>query len=219
MFFRLANSSDPDSAASRLRRKRVEIFLDLIPQTRKRVRILDVGGTSWSWKSLGVEFPPHCEVTLLNLLPEAGPTPPNFISKTGDARRMPEFGAGEFDVCFSNSVIEHVGTLFDQIAMAREIQRVAQGFFVQTPNRRFPLEPHFLLPGWQYLPMGLRRRLLQARDCGWMKRVADPLLAQAEVEQVRLLTEREMRLLFPGANIYQERIGPFKKSIVAWRRA
>jgi hypothetical protein len=216
MFFRHANSSDPNSMASRLRKRRIALFLGLIPTGIGRVRILDVGGTDWSWRQLGVRLPDYCEVTLLNLAPEPVPIVPGFVSIQGDARHLHQFHDGEFDLGYSNSVIEHVGTLYDQIAMARELRRVCRGYFVQTPNRYFPLEPHFLVPGWQYLPVGWRRRWLQARDLGWMKRVRDPLIAQAEVEQVRLLTGRELRLLFPSARVYRERIGPFVKSFVMW---
>lgn len=218
MLFRWANFQDPNSAASRMRRRRVELFLGLIPTEAERFRLLDIGGTSWSWRQLGVAFPPFCEVTLLNLGAEPGPLPPGFRSVAGDARRMPEFGDATFDLAFSNSVIEHVGTLFDQMAMAAEVRRVARGYFVQTPYRHFPVEPHFLVPAWQYLPVWLRRRLLARRDLGWMKREVNPLRAQAEVEQVRLLDQRELRLLFPEGELWREKVGPLIKSLVAWKR-
>jgi hypothetical protein len=218
MLFRWANSQDPNSAAARMRRRRIDLLLGLIPSEATRFRMLDIGGTSWSWRHLGVTLPSFVEVTLLNLSAEPAPMPPGFQSVVGDARRMPEIGTASFDLVFSNSVIEHVGTLFDQMAMAAEVQRVARGYFVQTPYRHFPVEPHFLVPAWQYLPVWLRRRLLARRDLGWMKRAADPLRAQAEVEQVRLLDQREMRLLFPGGELWREKIGPLVKSLVAWKR-
>jgi hypothetical protein len=218
MFRRWANVWNPGSAAARSRARRIELFLRLIPPTAERFQVLDIGGTSWSWRHLGVTFPPFCEVTLLNLEPEPEPLPPGFRSVVGDARRMPEFGDGAFDLAFSNSVIEHVGTLYDQLAMAREVRRVARGYFVQTPYRHFPIEPHFLFPGWQYLPVWLRRRLLNRRNLGWMRREPDPLRAQAEVEQVRLLDAREIRLLFPDGELWRERFGPLVKSLVVFKR-
>ncbi|MEW6302157.1 MAG: class I SAM-dependent methyltransferase [Verrucomicrobiota bacterium] len=216
MFFKFANNTDKDSVASRMRQQRLQRFLDLIPKDLPVVRILDVGGTSASWAQ--TELPANCEVTLLNLEAETAPLP-RFTSVAGDARKMPQFRDRAFDLGYSNSVIEHVGTLFDQMAMAAEIRRICRGYFVQTPNRHFPLEPHFLIPCWQYLPVGLRRRWLQNRDLGWMKCEPDPLRAQAEVEQIRLLTAREMRLLFPDAKLWRERLGPFTKSLVAWKAA
>jgi len=52
---------------------------------------------------------------------------------------------------------------------------------------------------------------------GWMKRQGDPLLAQAEIEQVRLLNAREMRCLFPDAELRREKLGPLIKSLIAVR--
>ena len=37
---------------------------------------------------------------------------------------------------------------------------------VQTPYRYFPVEPHWLFPGLQFLPMGLRARGAAAVDRG-----------------------------------------------------
>jgi hypothetical protein len=130
---------------------------------------------------------------------------------------MPEFDDLAFDVCVSNSVIEHVGTLFDQQAMACEIRRVARSYFVQTPYRHFPIEPHFLVPGWQYLPVAVRCAIFRRFELGWMGRQPDPFLARAEVEQIRLLDARDMRALFPDAVILLERVGFLTKSLVARR--
>jgi hypothetical protein len=48
-----------------------------------------------------------------------------------------------------------------------------------------------------------------------MKKTPDPLLARAEVEQIRLLDPAEMQAIFPDATIHREKLGPFTKSIVA----
>ena len=67
-----------------------------------------------------------------------------------DGTQLP-FGDGEFDVAFSNSVIEHVPPEL-QAKFASEVGRVADRYFVQTPNRYFPIEPHYQLPLFQFLP-------------------------------------------------------------------
>jgi hypothetical protein len=127
------------------------------------------------------------------------------------------FETNEFDMCFSNSLIEHLGTLAEQSLAAKEIRRVARGYFVQTPNVWFPIEPHFLVPGWQFAPLALRAYLLQRCDLGWIRRQKDPLLARAEVESVRLLSARELARLFPDGQIDREKLGPLTKSVTAWR--
>ena len=63
---------------------------------------------------------------------------------------MDFFKDKSFDAVFSNSVIEHVGTFEDQKMMANEVIRVTNFYFIQTPNLYFPIEPHFLVPFFQF---------------------------------------------------------------------
>jgi hypothetical protein len=135
-----------------------------------------------------------------------------------DARSLPGILDRTFDLCFSNSVIEHAGAPLDQAAMAGEMRRVARGYFIQTPYRHFPLEPHFLFPAWQYLPVRVRVALYQHLQLGWMGRQPDAALARTAVEQIRLLDRRAMRALFPDGNLREERVGPLVKSLIAVRR-
>jgi hypothetical protein len=217
MFFRFADNGNANSAASHFRRNRVRRFAELFGRTGEEFRVLDVGGTGQFWRMHRDELPALISITILNRTFDDQPVLSWVRYVVGDARRMHMFADTDFDVCFSNSVIEHAGTPEDQTDMAQEIRRVARGYFVQTPNAHFPLEPHFLLPGWQYAPISLRASLLQRRDVGWMKRVSDPVLARATVESIRLLSERRLRRLFPDGQIYKERIGPLVKSLIAWR--
>lgn len=218
MIFRAADNTNPDSLASRLRRKRVELLCRLAEDFPEPVRVLDVGGHVHFWKQHTAIFGKRFQITALNLDRAASAAEPDLIQVRGDARSMPQYADQSFDLCFSNPVIEHVGTLYDQMAMAREIRRVGKSYLVQTPNRYFPVESHFLLPLWQFYPKALRRILCTRFNVGWMRRQPDPLLALAEIEQIRLLNAGEMRRLFPDAEISRERIGPFTKSIIAVRR-
>jgi SAM-dependent methyltransferase len=89
-----------------------------------------------------------------------------------DGRELP-FADGEFDLGFSNAVVEHVaGGRDGQRQFVHELCRVAGRVFVTTPNRRFPLEVHTLLPFVHWLPKGPRERLLPFDD------VLDPLSAK-----------------------------------------
>jgi hypothetical protein len=117
-------------------------------------------------------------------------------------------------VVFSNSVIEHLFTFEAQAAMAREVTRVGRAFCVQTPNFWFPLEPHFLVPGWQWLPEAARVALIRRRACGWRGPCPDLDDARATVREVRLMRRRELERLFPGATIEEERLGGLVKSFV-----
>lgn len=145
-----ANNERRDSVAHRLRRQRFSLFLSLLQAMEPPIRILDVGGTEEFWVRMDFAAASGIEIVIFNLdqsvIARAG-----FAGIEGDARKMP-FADGEFSVVFSNSTIEHVGTLADQRDMADEICRVGQSYFVQTPHRHFPLEAHALLPLFQYLP-------------------------------------------------------------------
>ena len=120
-----------------------------------------------------------------------------------------------FDVVFSNSVIEHVGGPNEQRRMAEEIRRVGKRYFVQTPNRNFPIEPHFLFPFYQFLPNTLQVWLLRSFDLGWFRRTPDPARARRAISGIRLLGYREVSRLFPEAEIYEEKFLGLTKSFVA----
>jgi len=212
----LADNTKANSVASQLRRARLQQFIEMLPPGKK-THILDVGGTIDFWDANWNEMPDNVSLTIVNLSPERVRDGLPIRSMTGDARCLSEFGDGYFDYCFSNSVIEHVGTLADQRAMAKEVRRVAIGYFVQTPYRYFPVEPHFHVPLWAQMPLWLRTALHQSADLGWMPAQPDYLNAREEVEQIRLLSIREMRLLFPDAELRMERIGGLVKSIMAVR--
>ena len=202
-----------------MRRRRMRLFHRLLEPFPEPVTLLDVGGTPGFWEMCLPELPKRVQFTLLNLTTVSTNRLPDAISVAGDARRMGDFADQSFQICFSNSVIEHVGTLADQRAMALEIERVARAYFVQTPNRYFPIEPHFLFPGWQFLPRIVRTVLHQTFSLGWMPRQPNPRLAQADVEQIQLLNLIDIKRLFPSAQIHREYFGPLTKSWIACRSA
>lgn len=215
MILRFADNMDPASWASRLRRQRTKPLFDMIPPN-KQTRILDVGGTEEFWTNLWTDAIP-CEVaiTVLNITPQKRSGHSRIEAVTGDARDLSRFQSEEFDICFSNSVIEHVGTQRDQMRMATEIRRVAKRYFVQTPYRYFPIEPHFHVLGWAHLPVAVRTALHRRFDLGWMRAQPDHVVAKSDVEQIRLLNMREFRALFPDASIVTENLGPVVKSLIA----
>jgi SAM-dependent methyltransferase len=198
-----------------MRRARFSLFLSLLHSLDGQVEILDIGGTQEFWTLMTGEDPGNVRVTLLNI--EHQPvTSPKFISAAGDARSMPQFADKSFDVVFSNSVIEHVGSYEDQRRMAGEVLRTGKRYFVQTPNRRFPLEPHFLFPFFQYLPSWARARMVHRFDMGCYKRIPDYAEAKAVVDSIQLLSRRRFAALFPDARMHVERLAGLPKSFVAY---
>lgn len=212
---RLVDNADPASLAVKLRRRRFELFLELLDRVQAPVKVLDVGGTARFWSTMPRAGRDRLRITLVNL--ERQPVEgTNMESVAGDATNLSQFADGEFDVVFSNSVIEHLFTFDAQLRMANEVRRVGRRYFVQTPNLYFPLEPHFLVPGFQFFPVDLRVWLVSHFDVGWYKRIPDPVAARTEVESIRLLSRADLRRIFPEARIYEERFAGMVKSFVAY---
>jgi hypothetical protein len=210
----IANNRNPKSLASLLRRRRFALFRTLLEAPPMAASVLDIGGTVEFWQAMG-DMPAGLTVTLLNQNAQSRSLPQGFRAVTGDARALTDFASGSFDVVFSNSVIEHVGGFADQRRMADEVRRVGKRYFVQTPNRWFPIEPHFLLPYFQFYPQPVQVALTQRFALGWYQRIPERERAARHVAQHRLLTARELRSLFPDARIHRERIAGLTKSLIA----
>jgi hypothetical protein len=147
-------------------------------------------------------FGPQLAITGVDRVPRPGYAEGARRFVQADATALP-FADGEFDIAYSNSVVEHIVDPEARQRFADEVRRVARGYFIQTPDRWFPVEPHSLLPLVHWLPRRLGRRL-------WRLGVsADPF------DETQLLGPRDLRRLFPDARIVRERLGPLTKSIVA----
>lgn len=214
MLKRMADNRDQRSLAVQFRKRRFAFFQSLLSRLECPVHILDIGGTESYWKSMELNAGDQVFITLLNLT-QNDVSLPNVTSIAGDARAMIAKDAS-FDVVFSNSVIEHVGTYQDQLQMAKEVRRVGKRYFIQTPNKYFPLEPHFLFPLFQFLPINIRVLMLQNFKLGWFSKTPDKVKAREIVEGIRLLGKREFMALFPNAAIYEEKILGMTKSFVAY---
>ncbi len=214
MFKLLADNRNQNSLATRLRKKRTAFFEKLLVPLERPIQVLDLGGTELFWKMIDLTGNDEIIISLLNL-EKTSTSLPNCRSIIGDARRL-DFENDSFDVVFSNSVIEHVGNYEDQRQMAEEVCRVGKRYFVQTPNRYFPIEPHFVLPFFQFLPIGLKIGLIRKFNLGWFSRTPNYTSARQIVESIRLLDRREFIQLFPVAKIYEEKIFGLTKSFIAY---
>jgi len=213
-----AASQDRDQRVVRVvrwfRRRRMRRFERTFAITAA-TRVLDVGGTAMNWEYLSV----RPRLVILNEERERRDAD-GVIWVAGDGCSLP-FLDGVFDVVFSNSVIEHVGGPERQRQFAREIARVGKAYWVQTPNRWFPVEPHLLTPFLHWLPAGLRAAV--ARRCTVWEFITRPSADRHEfyiehfLRDVRLLGPAEMRRLFPAARLIRERFLGFTKSLVAAR--
>lgn len=186
---RLANA-----VSLRSRKRKLRLFLEELQPTPETT-VLDVGADELGFGDAG-----GCAT--LNFLEELYPWPeritalglhdgarfreryPRIRYVQGDACALP-FADGEFDIVFSNAVLEHVGGRERQRRFVAEALRVGRRVFITTPNRRFPLEVHTRLPFVHWLPDRLAHPVYGA-------------LGKELARDVHLLTRRSFASLFPG---------------------
>jgi hypothetical protein len=190
---------------------------DEVLKTKRECRILDLGGNSSYWRDLEpVWRGRNLKFTLVNMAPEAGLSDP-YTAINADARSMAQFADQSFDIVHSNSVLEHVGRWKEMRAFAAEIRRLAPRYFVQTPYFWFPLEPHFRVPFFNWLPEPVRLSLVMWRGCGAFPRAENIDDAVRFIEDSNLVDVKRFRALFPDAEIKRERVYGLTKSLIAIR--
>jgi SAM-dependent methyltransferase len=193
-----------------------------------QTRVLDVGGTADLWELLSVQdagrqadHAGQPRVTILNM-PRAVPGRSSCDLVFASGCALP-FADRSFDIVFSNSVIEHVGDPASQRRFAEEIRRVGRGYFVQTPNRWFPVEPHLLTPLIHFLPRRWQGPLVRRFTVWqWMERPSEDRRAfyvEHYLNDIRLLSHGDLSRLFPDATVIRERWCGWTKSLIAVRPA
>ena len=198
----------------RVRRQRMARLLTAFP-IRPEWRVLDVGGTIDLW----LLCPVRPRLVLLNMPRGADSARlPGVEIVYGDGTSLP-FADQSFDLVFSNSVIEHVGDATRQARFAAEIERVAPRCWVQTPDRWFPIEAHLWTPFIHFLPRRWQRFIVPRFSIWQLLTRCSPDQRQYYLDhyldEIRLLSATDIRRLFAGATILQERFLGLSKSIIA----
>ncbi len=197
------------------RGRRLKLFYSLF-NFKGDETLLDVGGGAYFWmlgKELGFTIP---RVTILNLGARPSGMEPHLDWRTGNACALP-FPDEAFDYVFSNSVIEHVGDDDAQLKMAEEIRRVGRNYFIQTPDRRFPFEPHLLTPFIHWFSRGIYEGLVPRFTIRhWLNGSPED---DTELKGIRLLNRARMNTLFPDGQVLVERTAGWPKSLIAYRRS
>ncbi len=193
------------------RTKKFELLYSLF-QPRQEDRVLDVGASG--------------EIFLRYTLEDVYPHPERIVAggyelrEVLSARRLYQlpqhavfdgcrlpFPDKSFDLVFSNAVIEHILGEGRQVQFAREIMRVGKSWFVTTPNYWFPFESHYHLPFIQFLPRAAHRPY---------NRLLGTHIPKGEVQELALLSARQLRQLFPACRVAKVRATFWPETLVAY---
>ena len=194
----------------------IKSLLDKLTKGGKKIKILDIGGTEDYWNSMGLNLGNNIEIVLLNLY-KIEVKGPGFTSIEGDACNLEAFANKSFDLVFSNSVIEHLFSKQNQEKMANEVIRVGKNYYIQTPNKFFPIEPHWVFPFFQFLPFGVKVFLTKNFSLGHIPKAKNRQDAIDLVNEVILLSKKELRNLFSGSKLYIEKFIGFHKSYAVYQ--
>jgi hypothetical protein len=179
------------------------------------MRVLDLGGTEESWRMV-----PSRPANLLIV------NHPDAISEhkknthLGDACDPTLLEGERFDLVFSNSVIEHVGGHYRREQFAETVMRLGEHHWIQTPYRYFPIEPHYVCPGLQFLPTTAQVALGRHWPIGSFSKVRAEAVERRRTEwalSIDLLSRTAMRHYFPKSEILSERVAGLAKSLIAVR--
>lgn len=217
MFKLLVNHHKKNSFVNQFRQKRFELLKNGIEKLiqKDHFKILDIGGDIQYWKNIGWQHP-ACKIHLLNLYESKVPENEiqQFSSSIGNGLSL-EYKKGDVDLIFSNSVIEHVGSYANQQIFAGEVRRVSDKYIVQTPSIWFPLEPHSLIPLFQFLPHPIRALLIMTFNINYFPKAKTYKEAIKVSHSTLMFTHKRFKQLFPEAEIQVERFLGIPKSYTA----
>ena len=183
-------------------------------------RILDIGGRQEYWDPIVASLTRYkAHITIVNLEQTQPAGTSGFAFEFGNACDLSRYADNAFDLAHSNSLLEHVGTWRDMKAAATETRRVAKSYYVQTPYFWFPLEPHFRVPFFHWMPEQVRFRLLMKTKLGYIGKASDVDDAMSNIQSACLLDKTQFATLFPDANVGFERVLGLPKSLIAHRQA
>ena len=207
----------PDSWGARRRARRWLWFADKFPDLRD-MSVLDLGGRIDTWARAPFH-PKHVHIVNLEgeTIGDAGGVPEWGEVSRGDACDLPEeIRARRYDVVFSNSVIEHVGGHERRLRFAEAVRTLGTGYWVQTPYRYFPIEPHWIAPGMQHMPNRVKQTLARRWPLSHTP-AKDMQTALENVLWTELIDKTQMRHYFPDGKFHNESILGITKSLIAYR--
>src|SRR5262249_50192158 len=101
-----------------------------------------------------------------------------------------------------------------RLRFAESVHKLATAHWVQTPYRYFPIEPHFLAPGMQYLPVAARANMAQFWPLAiWRPRSHEEALKR--ILNIELIDRTQMRYYSPTPPLPSEKVFGTTNSLLA----
>ncbi|KAB2721651.1 class I SAM-dependent methyltransferase [Brucella intermedia] len=192
------------SSSEYFRRKRGALFREALPDFTS-LKICDVGGSRHFWEKQDAVNVPR-DITLVNIRDDGQAR--SFSGDFGhmkvvlyDGEHLP-FEDKSFDVAVCNSVIEHV-PLHLRANLVKEVQRVSNYFFIQTPAFVFPIEPHFFCPALHWLPRSVARHAVRISPWRFMSKPTEEHIRDY-FNEIQILTLKEFQGYAPNAKLSTE---------------
>ena len=204
------SSEEKESLGNYFRTKRFDFFFHRIKSMNKPISILDLGGKVNFWENRGLTGNNNYKITVLNIESEISDYS-NIKTVNGNVLKLKDFKENSFDIVFSNSVIEHLYNFENQKKMAGEVLRIGKNHIIQTPNKYFFIEPHYMIPFFQFLPKKIQFKILTKTRFSRLKKWNEQL-ARNYTEEIRLMTQKELKEIFPKSSIFYEKFLGMTKS-------
>lgn len=188
--------------SGRQRARKFQQFLDLVgPKPDETILDVGVNDEEYSANDNYLEkyyaHPENITAVSRESLDHFSVRYPQVRAVIADGTRLP-FADDEFDIAYSNAVIEHVGGYDAQVSFLRELMRVSRRGYLTTPNRYFPVEVHTRVP---LLHLLLSKHqfdaLLRRIGKGW-----------ATGDYMHLLSRKDLAEVFRAAGITEYRVIP-----------
>jgi hypothetical protein len=211
-YSRVLSPYNTDSFVGKGRARRWKRFVARFPDLAE-MSVLDLGGAPIAWKNALVQ-PAH--VTCVNRQDMSQDATATISVVTSDVFALPATTLRtNYDLVYCSSLIEHVGGPGKRKELAMIIQSICTDHWVQAPYRYFPIEPHWVFPFFQFLPLQTKAAISRHWDAGGYTAKQNRESSVELALEVDLPSVTEFRYLFPASELIIERLAGLPKSLIA----
>lgn len=209
------------------RQKRSRLFFQFMAEFNdKPIRIIDLGGTAAFWEDWGITSDHHVEITLINNhhidTTQKGydHSIPFIKEQIKDVNELETHDFYGYDLIFSNSMIEHLESNALQKRLCEVIEASGLPYFIQTPNKKSLVDPHFphpLVPFFAAYPKRLQATLLTIHHFNGGTRAVSHQEAWQRLKYYTPLSKTGFERLLPEGTLTAESFLGIAPSLVMTR--